>query len=131
MGEVVNEEDPQYELVELEDLPEVAQILVTVLREKYEEYDREKGKRESARERFREQLAKRKLVLPGTQQTDGSGTEAAAAAPSAQASTEVDRYKYLLDSNLFEIDPDQHLGQVWVKPENKKNFPIMHVWAAL
>ncbi|KAK3265447.1 hypothetical protein CYMTET_25867 [Cymbomonas tetramitiformis] len=189
MGEVVNEEDPQYELVELEDLPEVAQILVTVLREKYEEYDlgvpitredriccalhptfpwqdegvraqafkelaeelekarpffekvkeEEPAKRDperspeqkkakvSARERFREQLAKRKLVLPGTQQTDGSGTEAVVAASSAQASTEVDRYKYLLDNNLFEIDPDQHLGQVWVKPENKKNFPVMHV----
>ncbi|KAK3275612.1 hypothetical protein CYMTET_16268 [Cymbomonas tetramitiformis] len=189
MGEVVNEEDPQYELVELEDLPEVAQILVTVLREKYEEYDlgvpitredriccalhptfpwqdqgvraqafkelaeelekarpffekvkeEEPAKRDperspeqkkakvSARERFREQLAKRKLVSPGTQQTDGSGTEAVVAAPSAQASTEVDRYKYLLDNNLFEIDPDQHLGQVWVKPENKKNFPVMHV----
>eukprot|EP00854_Cymbomonas_tetramitiformis_P005134 gene5134-6246_t len=32
MGEIVGEEDPQYEHVQFEELPEVAQILVTVLR---------------------------------------------------------------------------------------------------
>ncbi|KAK3251589.1 hypothetical protein CYMTET_39072 [Cymbomonas tetramitiformis] len=58
----------------------------------------------SARERYRQSVAKRQLL-------SGATTPGFASVAAKKVTTEVDRYKYLVDNNLFEVDPTHHLGQ--------------------